>query len=116
MRIAAAAVRVFITDAVAAGTLAFLSKRTSSVLALITTPEKFMSLGSLSSSATEQVLVDVAVGLAEALADAVACGSPVGLVALNPPILNPPISSPRTVRPMTEPRPTSFRYPDFGLL
>ncbi len=60
------------TDAVAAGVLAFLSNRTSLVAVLITAAERFASRVSAASSATEQVFVLLALGLGDA--DALANG------------------------------------------
>jgi hypothetical protein len=54
------------TDAVAAGTFALRSNKTSSVAELITTPENFASRGSAASSATEQVRLLLALGLGDA--------------------------------------------------
>ena len=58
------------TDAVDAGTLALRSNNTSSVVALITTPEKFARRGSATSSATEHVRLLEALGLGDAEAEA----------------------------------------------
>ena len=115
MRIAAAAVRVFITDAVAAGVFAFRSKRTSSVLALITTPEKLANRGSAASSATEQVRLEVELGLGDALAELLGCACSLDAGALKPPMLNPPIKRAKMPRPITAPLPTSLKYVKPGL-
>jgi hypothetical protein len=104
-------VRVFITEAVAAGVFALRSNKTSSVDALITTHENFAKRGSVANVATEQLraLDELGLGEAETVLEADARGALVTFPP-NPPMLNPPMIKPKIARPMSAPLPTSLKY------